>query len=206
VEALVLPLDRQRVVEIARRQGAGEAAERIVEAVGRGAVLDGAALGALARAADERSVARALAELGLFTRSEARTLAARWHGPDRRELESGIEEAFDAARRRRTVRGGRDGAAIGRLLDAERAERAAVLTELRLNGPEAAADLEREVHLRRLDALAGRGRRDPLGIGVAIGYVAAVDAEAVRLRAALAAVSRGWSPDRLGAWLGARAA
>jgi vacuolar-type H+-ATPase subunit C/Vma6 len=206
VEALVLPLDRQRVVEILRRRGAGEAPERIAEAVGGGAVLDGAALGALARADDERALGRALAETGLFTRSEARGLGARWHGSDRRQLEADLVQAFDAARRRRAERGGGDGAAIARLLDAERLEAAAVLRELRLNGPEAAADLERELHLQRLDARAARGRRDPLGIGVAIGYVAAVDAEAIRLRAALAAVARDWSHDRIGAWLGTRAA
>jgi vacuolar-type H+-ATPase subunit C/Vma6 len=211
VEALVMPLDLERVLEVLRRRRVGETAEAVDAAVSRGALLGDAALGAIARAGDLRAVARLLARFGLLSAEEAAALGAgSSNGTDPVRLEAEVIAAFEHARRRRAgtrgVRG--NGAAISAILDAERAEASAVVAELRASGPDAATDLEREVRLTRLDGLAARGRRDPLGIGVAIGYIAAVEAEAIRLRVALASVASGWSRDRAGAWLelGARAA
>ena len=51
---------------------------------------------------------------------------------------------------------------------------------------------ERALTLERLDDEARFGRRDPLGVGTVIGYVAAVEAQAIRLRAILARVRAGW--------------
>jgi vacuolar-type H+-ATPase subunit C/Vma6 len=208
VEALVLPLDLERLLEVLRRRRAGEPAEAVARGVSRGALLDDVTLGAIARASDSATVARLLVRHGVLVREDAAALAAhRNEGADAEALERDVAIAFDAARRRRAAAGPREaGALVSGQLDAERDEAAAVDAELRSNGADAATDLERQLRLARLDRRAARARRDPLGIGVAIGYVAAVEAETIRLRAALAAVSSGWSRERAGAWLAAGAA
>jgi hypothetical protein len=55
----------------------------------------------------------------------------------------------------------------------------------------------------RLEALVRTARRDPLGIGVVAGYVAAVELQAMRVRAALARVVVGWSDQLLARLAGA---
>ena len=65
-----------------------------------------------------------------------------------------------------------------------------------------AALAERALTLERLDGQARSGRRDPLGIGTVVGYVAAVEAQAIRLRAILARVRAGWPAAFTAPYLG----
>jgi hypothetical protein len=151
-------------------------------------------------------VARVLRTAGILSGADAAALAAAWEASlEPRLQEASLLAAFDVARMARassTV----DGIVVGEVIRAERAERAALQAELDAAGPSAAAAVERQAVLTRLDELAAKARRDPLGIGVVAGYVAAVDAQAIRLRAALAAAAGGWSRERAGVWLGSRAA
>jgi vacuolar-type H+-ATPase subunit C/Vma6 len=61
--------------------------------------------------------------------------------------------------------------------------------------------LDRGAALARLDGLARIARRDPLGIGPVAGYVAALEAGAIRLRAILAGLVGGWSRESVGSYL-----
>jgi hypothetical protein len=70
----------------------------------------------------------------------------------------------------------------------------------------AAWPLEREATLARLERVARAGPRDPLGISAVAGYVAALDAQAIRLRASLARVVAGWGPETARPYLAAGAA
>jgi hypothetical protein len=204
VEALVLPLDLDRAIEVLRRRHGGEPGDVVSASVTRGALLDGSRIALLARAAPVEAV-RALASLGLLTRRAAATLARRY---DRDgswpELEAGLREAWEDARAARASVDGAsaaDRSVLFAILAEDRAAARLVGAELRAAGPAAAAALERASTLRRLGRLAGRGHRDPLGIGAVAGYVAAVELQAIRLRAALAAVAGQWSRDHAGAWL-----
>jgi len=91
-------------------------------------------------------------------------------------------------------RGG-DAEAVRRLLEQEREEGEAVIVELSDEGPTVATLLERSSKLARLDALAALGRRDPRGIGTVAGYLAAVEVQAMRLRAAIARVRSAWTAE-----------
>jgi hypothetical protein len=81
------------------------------------------------------------------------------------------------------------------------------LTDLEIKGSSEAIRrrlLERATTLARLDRLAAAGPRDPLGIGAVAGYVAAVEGQAIRLRAILARVAAGWSGQLVGTYMTAR--
>ncbi len=203
VEALVLPLDAERVVSLIRRRRAGESAEAISATIVGGALLGPADLGTLARAHDLRALVALAAGLGLILREDGRRL-----GKDTARLDvapEGFEAAFtlavDRARLARSAGPGGDATLVRAVVTREIEERAAAIGEVAAAGTAAAAASERASALARLDGLARVARRDPLGIGVVAGYVAAVEAQAIRLRAALARVLAGWSPELVGAYL-----
>ena len=202
VEALVLPLDRERVLEILRRRHADEPPETVAATVDGGALLDARRLAAIARAPGAPAAVRLAGRFGLMGRTAAEALArgferdAEWP-----RLEAGLVAASEAAREARAAGPGADAGLVRAVLAAERDERAEVAAELEHGGAAAAAELERTRSLARLDRLDATARRDPLGIGAVAGYVAAVEAQAIRLRAILAHVVAGWSRERTGAWL-----
>jgi hypothetical protein len=81
------------------------------------------------------------------------------------------------------------------LLELERDAREATMVELTEAGPTLATVLDRTTRLAALDTLSALGRRDPLGIGAVAGYVAAVEAQAIRVRAMIARVRARWSAE-----------
>ena len=103
--------------------------------------------------------------------------------------------AISKSRRARVGGRGQEAAAVRRLLEHEEADHEAVVVELSEAGPTLATILDRTTRLARLDALAALGRRDPLGIGVVAGYIAEVEAQAIRLRAMVARVRARWSAE-----------
>jgi vacuolar-type H+-ATPase subunit C/Vma6 len=196
VEALVLPLDANRIVAIIRRRSAGATDAEAGLSIVAGAVLDGPTMARLARASSLASLITGLAGTGIVGRADAAAL--RTGVEDRRGLrwlEEQFVAAIDRARDERATGPGRDAAVVRELLAAERAERTMTEAELAEAGPASAWFSERAGRLARLDAVAARGRRDPLGIGAVAGYVAAVEAQAIRLRASLTAIVAGWSPE-----------
>ncbi len=203
VEALVLPLDHERVVEIVRRRVGGEPPEAIGASLVAGALLDAATLAELARAASLATFLRGLVAAGLLLREDGLAVAAVsgagfGGGIDHRTLEERLWIALERAREERAVGPGVDAPAVREFLARERADRRAVAQELMTAGPTAATLVERTTTLARLDDRARAGRRDPLGIGTVAGYTAAVEAQAIRLRASLARVAGGWGHDLVG--------
>ena len=202
VEALVLPLDLERVVALLRLRVAGVDADTATTRVAPGALLDRRRLVELARAGIPADALGLLGRGGLLTRATATRLAALADGrAPWGVVEEALVAAWSAAREARTVGRGAEGAWVRDLLTEERTAARTVATELAEHGPEGAATLERRLTLARLDLLAGRARHDPLGIGVVAGYVAAVEAQAIRLRAVLSHVSGRWSRARAMAYL-----
>lgn len=202
VEALVLPLDRERIVALVRRRLAGEAPEVVGATIVGGALLDAAALGALVRAPTLVALVRAVGRAGLIPAGEAIALGRRVEqGIGRPELEARLVATFEQGRIERAGGSDPNAGAVRAILAREQAERRTVAAELAAAGPGAAALLERTLTLARLDELARTGRRDPLGIGPVAGYVAAVEAQAIRLRASLARVVAGWGHDLVGLYL-----
>lgn len=206
VDALVLPLDAQRVVALLRRRRAGETPEAVGATIVGGALLGTAQLGAIARAPTFAAAVRQLARSGVLPADAVASLAELYEGAAGawEPLEAGLMAAFDRARLARAAGRGGDAARVRAIIAAERADREAVVGELRGEGASAAAHVERETTLARLDRFAAAGPRDPLGIGAVAGYVAAVEAQAIRLRAILARVAAGWSGQLVGTYMTAR--
>jgi vacuolar-type H+-ATPase subunit C/Vma6 len=195
VEALVLPLDIERLLAVVRRRRAGEPSDRIGASIAPGALLDAEAIGGLARAPSFTAMIGRAAAAGVLSAEDARAVARLAADAPPARIEAAIVEAVDRSRLARARgRGGNAGRVRG-IVNAERAARAAAATATRETGAGIAAPAERDATLARLDALARAGRRDPLGIGAVAGYVAAVEAQAIRLRAILAGSAAGWSPD-----------
>ncbi len=203
VEALVMGLDLERLVAITRRRHGGASASAIGSSVTAGALLDLATLGAIARTSREEDLGRVLVRAGVLTAAEARTLSSDASGQDQRRLEERVVHAFDTARERRAAGRGEAARRVRAILADERAVRTAVVAELGDAGPSAAWLVERSLTLTRLDRIARLGPRDPLGIGSVAGYAAAIEAQAIRLRASLARVVSGWGQDLLVPFLGA---
>jgi hypothetical protein len=199
VEALVLPLDRERIVALLRRRHAGEDGETVSASIVRGAVLDVPALGRVVRAPTLPSAVTELVDHGVVLVADAPRLRAlatdtsMWPS-----LEAALVEAVERARLARASGRGSEAATVRRSIGEEARIRSFVLDELAASGLAAASALDRIESLRRLDRLAATGRRDPLGIGAVAGYVAAIEAQAIRLRAALARTASGWSVGQLG--------
>lgn len=206
VEALVLRVDLDRIVAIVRRRQGGEAPGALGDTIVAGALLDIEALGRIARVAPT-GLGRMLRATGLVAPADAEAIdrgIAEQRG--QRWLEERLVAAVDAARAARAEGRGRDARLVRAILAGERAERAEVAAESREVGPGAAWPLEREATLARLERVARAGPRDPLGIGAVAGYVAALDAQAIRLRASLARVVAGWSPETVRPYLATGAA
>ncbi len=202
VETLVLPLDHARILAIVRRRSAGEPPDSIAPTILGGALLDAATLGALSRTPSLDALIRGLAHSRLLRPEDAKALSAEiGRGIGRRGLEERLAVALDGARGDGAAGWGADAAAVREILERERVDRAAIADELLIAGPSAAALVERTITLARLDGLARIARRDPLGIGPVAGYVAAIEAQAIRLRASLARVVAGWGHDLVGLYL-----
>jgi vacuolar-type H+-ATPase subunit C/Vma6 len=202
VETLVIPLDVERVLALLRRRRAGETPEAIGATIVGGALLGPVQLGLLARAPALEAFLGLLVRTGLVLPTDRSSLeeVVRGAAPPER-LEAVLVDAFDRARRARAEGRGPEAMMVRAVLDQERRDRQAVAAELAQNGASAAALVERTATLARLDDLARDGRRDPLGIGAVAGYVAAVEAQAIRLRAVMARVMAGWSGELVGAYL-----
>jgi vacuolar-type H+-ATPase subunit C/Vma6 len=202
VASLVLPLDRERIVSIVRRRSKGETPDSIGATIVGGALLDGAALGAIVRSPSLAALVRSLERADLIAHADAVSIVtALRSGIGQRELEERLVAAFDASRAEWAAGHGPDARAVRTILAREREDRDAVQDELTAGGASAASLVERTVTLARLDELARTGRRDPLGIGSVAGYVASVEAQAIRLRASLARVVAGWGHDLVGTYL-----
>ncbi len=204
VEALVMPLDVQRAFAVLRRRRAGETPEAVAATIIGGALLSPTALGSLARAPTFEAAVRHLARLGLVPADAVASLGSQLGVSAWEPLEAALRKAFERARFARAAGRGGNAARVRAIIAAERADREAVAAELRGEGASAAANVERATTLARLDRLAAAGPRDPLGIGAAAGYVAAVDAQAIGLRAILARVAAGWSGQLVGTYMTAR--
>lgn len=193
VEALVVGIDHERIVAILRRQRAGEAAASIIPTIVGGALLDA---GRLATLAHQPTLPRALgllARWGMLDAAGAASLANRAGELAPSAFEEALRAALAAARSRRVDGRGPNAERVRAALAAEVAERGAVRDELDANGPAAAALVERSLRRRRLARQMHDGRRDPGGIGAAVGHVAGVEAQAVELRTTLARVTAGWT-------------
>ena len=194
VEALVLPLDCERAVALLRLRIADVDPAVALDRAGAGAILDARRLAEIVRAPTLATSVRLLGEAGVIEVRTARRLAAlRERGEAWATVEAGLADACFEARLARATGAGAAAAKVREVLAAEHAAAHAVMVELSEQGIESAAALERRSMLARLDQLARRARRDPLGIGVVVGYVAAVEAQAIRLRAILGRVAGRWS-------------
>jgi vacuolar-type H+-ATPase subunit C/Vma6 len=202
VEALVMSIDAERILAMIRRRAGGASASAVGRSVVAGAILDAASLGALARTPTLSGLVRGLASTGLLPRVETRAIIAGVEAHrGQRWLEDRLTAAFDVARGERAGGGGPDALHVRSVLEAERAERAIVARELLDAGPGTAWLVERAASLARLDRQASRGPRDPLGIGAVVGYVSAVEAQAIRLRAVLTRIVAGWGPEVVAPYL-----
>ncbi len=202
VEALVVPLDRERIISIVRRRRAGEAPEVVAETIVSGALLGPSDLGAIARIPGLAGMVLELGGRGLLDRAEAVALARRIEARDEpARLEAGLVDGIDRARLGWTIGWHEDQRLVRSMIVEEIRQRTEALEELEQAGASAASLLDRVSLLARLDTLRMAAHRDPLGIGPVAGYVAAVEAQAVRIRAALAGVASGWSRDLVGSYL-----
>jgi vacuolar-type H+-ATPase subunit C/Vma6 len=202
VEALVLFLDAERFVAVTRRWRAGQPPDRIGAAVAPGALLDAEAIGFLARASSLAGLLERAAGAGLLARRDALAVARLAEAGQRIEgVEMALVAAIDAARRARARRSSQDARRVTEIIEGELRVRAAASVEALDAGVAVAALGERDATISRLDSLARLGPRDPLGIGAVAGYVAAVEAGAIRLRAILAGIVSGWPADLVGEYL-----
>jgi hypothetical protein len=202
VAALVVPLDLERVVALVRRRRAGASPDELGSTIVGGALLSPADLGRLARAPTLGDLGAILAVLGLVDHAavgELRVAADPLVPPER--WESALQDAIDRTRAAWAAGRGSDAAVVREALADERRARDAAVAELADGDSAGAATLDRGSALARLDGLAHVARRDPLGIGPVAGYVAAVEAGAIRLRAILAGLVGGWSRESVGSYL-----
>ena len=194
VEAVVMSLDLDRVLAVLRRRrapGARAAAGMDGSASGRdpwppmpGALLDAGRLARLTTSPGQGGPFRELARLGLLERGEAAALAdAAERGVPPGELEASLHAAWDRARSARAVDARDDGELVRVELRRERRDRDAVRDVLLGTGAADAAALERQLALERMGRLARRARRQPLGIAPVLGYHAALEHQALLLRA-----------------------
>jgi hypothetical protein len=201
VEALVLPLDRERLVALLRLRRAGVAAEDVTALVAPGALLDADQLGALARAPTLADLVVRIALVGLVPAEAVPGLlrAAREavDPPGWAAFEGAVGAAIEASRRQRAEGRGENARFVAALLRREAADRRAVAAEIEAGGVGSALRLERGLVLARLGELVRLARRDPLSIGPIAGYVAAVELQAIRLRAMIAHLRSGWTGDPL---------
>jgi hypothetical protein len=191
--AAAVPADRRR--QSAGRLSAGRCSGR--PSSGRIARSTGTA-GALALVARYDLIDPA--DVGVLAASADFAAGARAEGWPR--FEANLTAAVERHRDARLTGRGADVDLVRRALAREATDRRAVLRELAEGGTALATLAERALTLERLDGQARSGRRDPLGIGTVIGYVAAVEAQAIRLRAIVARVRAGWPAAFTASYLG----
>ncbi len=168
-----------------------------------GALLDAARLRRLAASTGPGGPFRELARLDLLDRREAARLAdAAERGVPPGELEVSLCDAWERARSARAADAGEDGDLVGGELQRERRDRAAVRDALRDTGAADAAALERRLALERMERLARRARRQPLGVAPVLGYHAALEHQALLLRAISARLGGSPPVDGAGAFEG----
>lgn len=199
VAALVLPLDLERLLSVVRLRRAHETADAIAERVSPGALLSAATIGRLARARSGAEIVELAARAGVLDAAGVRRRDVPADDPIR--FEAWLVEAVDRRRRALAAGQGRDGALVGTLLERDAADHDAAWLLARDSGIATATAVDRATRLDRLDTVAALGRHDASGVGAVAGYVAAVEAQALRVRAALAAASAGWTPQRVGEYL-----
>ena len=208
VESLTVSLDLERLIALLRRRRAGGSAEAIGGTLTGGAMLGPAELGRIARSTGTAGALALVARYDLIDAADVGPLAAgadfaagaRAEGWPR--FEANLTAAVERHRGARLAGRGPDVDLVRRALAREAADRRAVLRELAEGGTAMAALAERALTLERLDGQARSGRRDPLGIGTVVGYVAAVEAQAIRLRAIVARVRAGWPAAFIAPYLG----
>ena len=202
VEALVLKLDAERTIDLLRLLVAGTDPEVALGRVGAGALLARRQLEEIARAPTLAASVRLLGHVGLIERRAAERLASLCdRGEAWAAVEAGLVDACWQARVERAIGEDPSSISVREVLAAERAVEHSVFVELSEQGIEAAASLERRFTLGRLDTLGRRARRDPLGVGVVAGYVAALEAQAIGLRAILSRVMGRWSRERTAGYM-----
>ncbi|HEX7949296.1 MAG TPA: V-type ATPase subunit [Candidatus Limnocylindrales bacterium] len=202
VEALVLFLDAERLLAVTRRRSAGEPPDRIGAAVAPGVLLDAAAIGLLARAPSLPVLLGRAAAARLLADRDARAVArVAVAGGQPEAVESVLVAALDDARRARASGPTEDARRVSAIIADELAVRMSASAVAMEAGVAAATLGERDDTLARLDRLVRLGHRDPLGIGTVAGYVAAVEAGSIRLRAILTGTVAGWPADLVGEYL-----
>lgn len=208
VESLTVSLDLERLVALLRRRRAGGAAEAIGWTLIGGAMLGQAELGRIARSTGMAGALALVARYDLIDPADVAALAAsgdfaagaRAEGWPR--FEASLTASVERHRDARLAGRGTDVDLVRQALQREAADRQAVLRELAEGGTAVAALADRALTLERLDDQARSGHRDPLGIGTVIGYDAAVEAQAIRLRAITARVRAGWPVTFTAPYLG----
>jgi len=166
-----------------------------------GALLDAGCLARLTTSPGQGGPFRELARLGLLERGEAAALGdAAERGVPPGELEASLHDAWDRARGTRAVDARDDGELVRAELATERRDRDAVRDVLLDTGAADAAALERQLALERMERLARRARRQPLGIAPVLGYHAALEHQALLLRAMSARLAGGPPVDQTGAF------
>ena len=202
VEALVAGLDAELALAVLRRRRAGESPEAIGATLAGGATLDQAQLGRLARAPGPAAAIGLLIRFGLLLPEDGLRLgaAAAADAPTER-FERAYSVAVQRARLERAAGGGEEAGFVRATLIEEHRIREVAAREAVDLGLADAADHERSAYLAWLDSTARRARRDPLGMAAVAGYVAAVEAMTIRLRAALARVRNAWPVELVGSYL-----
>lgn len=184
VEALVLPLDRERILDLVARRRAAEGVEAVEASIVPGALVGSAELAVLARAETLATFARGLVPLGLLLAVDALRVAELPLDPPAETVDAILLEGMESARAARVRGHDREAMRVTAIVEAERADLEAVRRAREAHLPQ--ADLiRRATVLARLDRLAREDRADPTGVGTAAGHVAGLEAEALRLRTRL---------------------
>lgn len=190
VEALVLPLDRDRVLDLVRRRRAGESVASMEASIVPGALLGNADLLALARADSLATFVRGLVPLGLVLAVDALRIAELPPDPPAETVDALLRAGIETAREARIPGRDRESLRVRAIVESERADLEAVAHASATHSPQAAL-IERAATLARLDRLAREDGTDPTGVGTVAGHVAGLEAEALRLRTRLGEIAEG---------------
>ncbi len=180
------------------------AGDAVLRGIPPGALLDAGRLVLLSRATGEGGPFRELARLEVIGSGDAARLARdAERGTPPEQLEASLHEAWDRAREARAQDAGEDGRLVLDEIGRERSDRLAVRDMLRSAGLDDAARLERHLALGRMARLGRRARREPLGVAPVVGYRAALEHQALQLRAAMARPAAAWDVDRAASFVAA---
>lgn len=190
VEALVLPLDRDRVLDLVRRRRAGDSVVSMEASIVPGALLGTADLVALARTESLATFARGLVPLGMLLAVDALRLADLPPDPPAETVDTLLRAGIETAREARITGRDRESGRVRAIVESERADLEAVAHATAIRSPQAAL-IARAAILARLDRLAREGSADPTGVGTVAGHVAGLEAETLRLRTRLVEIAEG---------------